>query len=255
MARGKGVGGVKAVEVAGRILDILASAQSPMALRELAQAGRMSPGKVHRYLSSFLVSGLARQNRDTRRYQLGPLAIRLGLAALSSYQPLRDAIAFQRALRDRLDETLVLSVWAPQGPTVVHVEESSQPIIMTMRIGAVLPMLSTATGLVFTAYLPRKFTHRLINASLRSPEKHDLLAHTLSELDKLLPDVRARGFAYNEGHLMPSVSAAAFPLFDRTGALLAVLAVMGTQERISPNDNSDVVRLLKEETGRFNQST
>src|SRR5215831_13087851 len=94
--------GIKAVEVAGQILDHMARAQAPAALRELAAAGRMSPGKVHRYLASFVASGLARQDPDTRRYALGPLAMRLGLAALNSYQPLRDAIALQRELRDRL---------------------------------------------------------------------------------------------------------------------------------------------------------
>jgi len=103
---------------------------------------------------------------DTRRYALGPLATRLGLAALNSHQPLHDAILLQRQLRNRLDETLVLSVWGAQGPTVVHVEESSQPIIMTMRIGAALPMLATATGLVFAAFLPRHFTEPLLTAAL-----------------------------------------------------------------------------------------
>jgi DNA-binding IclR family transcriptional regulator len=156
--------GIKAIEIAGHILDHLAGAQTPVALRDLAAAGHMSPGKVHRYLASFLASGLARQDPDTRRYALGPLAMRLGLAALNSYQPLRDAIELQRKLRNRLDETLVLSVWGAQGPTVVHVEESSQPIIMTMRVGAVLPMLATATGLVFAAFLPRHFTEPLIKA-------------------------------------------------------------------------------------------
>ena len=106
--------GIKAVEVAGRILDQLARAQTPVALRELAAAGRMSPSKVHRYLASFLASGLARQDPDTRQYALGPLAMRLGLAALSSYQPLRDAMALQHKLRNRLDETMVLSVWGGQ---------------------------------------------------------------------------------------------------------------------------------------------
>ena len=78
--------GIKAVEVAGRILDHLARAQRPVALRELAAAGGMSPGKFHRYLTSLLASGLARQDPDTRQYSLGPLAMRLGLAALNSYQ-------------------------------------------------------------------------------------------------------------------------------------------------------------------------
>jgi DNA-binding IclR family transcriptional regulator len=246
--------GVKAVEVAGRILDLLARAQAPVALRELAQAGRMSPGKVHRYLASFLTSGLARQDPQSRRYELGPLAIRLGLAALNSYQPLRDAIELQRELRNRLDETLVLSVWGTQGPTVVHVEESSQPVIMTMRIGAVLPMLATATGLVFAAHLPRHFTQRLIEEAFESPAHEDLLARDFPALEASLVQVRERGFAYNEGHLMPGVSAAAFALFDRATTLLGVLAVMGRQEQIKP-ETGGVVGFLKQEIARFNGAT
>lgn len=224
-----------------------------MALRELAQAGRMSPGKVHRYLASFLTSGLARQDPQSRRYELGPLAIRLGVAALNSYQPLRDAVELQRELRNQLDETLVLSVWGAQGPTVVHVEESSQPVIMTMRIGAVLPMMATATGLVFAAHLPRHFTHRLIEESFRSSAHRDLLARDFCSLEKLLAETRDRGFAYNEGHLMPGVSAAAFPLFDRANALLGVLAVMGRYERIKSSEREGIVAFLKHATERFNQ--
>lgn len=243
--------GVKAIEVAGRILDALARSQTPMALRELAAAGHMSPGKVHRYLASFLAIGLARQDADTRRYALGPLAMRLGLAALNSYQPLRDAIVFQRELRDHLDETLVLSVWGAQGPTVVHVEESSQPIIMTMRIGAVLPLLATATGLVFAAFLPRHFTEPLIGAAVKADDGLNVFEREPAAIEQLLIQVREQGYAYNQGHLMPGVSALAFPLMDRAATLIAVIAAMGSDERLNPCNGAKTIAYLKQKTSRF----
>jgi DNA-binding IclR family transcriptional regulator len=243
--------GIKAVEVAARILDHLARAQGPVAVRQLAAAGRMSPGKIHRYLASFLVTGLARQDPDTRQYALGPLAMRLGLAALNSHQPLRDAIALQRELRDHLDETLVLSVWGAQGPTIIHVEESSQPIIMTMRTGAVLPIMATATGLAFASFLPRHFTEPLIRTELDAKGSLNLFARDLAAIDRLIVQVRDQGYAYNEGHLMQGVSSAAFPLFDRTATLVAVLAVMGRQERVNPRDGVEMIIHLKKETRNF----
>ena len=244
--------GIKAIEVAGRILDFLARAQAPIALRELAAAGHMSPGKVHRYLASFLASGLASQDPDTRRYSLGPLAMRLGIAALNSHQPLRDAIALQRELRNRLDETLVLSVWGAQGPTVVHVEESSQPIIMTMRVGAVLPMLATATGLVFAAFLPQHFTEPLIEAALQAEDDLDLFARDPAAIERLILQVRKQGYAYNQGHLMPGVSAAAFPLIDRASTLVAVLAVMGRHEQLNPDGSgAEIISSLKKAATGF----
>jgi DNA-binding IclR family transcriptional regulator len=245
--------GIKAIEVAGQILDHLAQSQTPVALRELAAAGRMSPGKVHRYLVSFLATGLARQNPETRQYTLGPLAMRLGLASLSSYQPLRDSIALQHELRNRFDETLVLSVWGTQGPTIVHVEESSQPIIMTMRIGAVLPILATATGLAFAAFLPRHFTDPLISNELRVKDGLNLFARDLASVDRLIAQVREQGYAFNEGHLMPGVSAVAFPLVDRAGTLIAVLAAMGRHEQVNPRHGAKMIAHFKKAVRRFSQ--
>ena len=244
--------GVKAVETAGRILVVLAHAQEPVALRELAKGGGMSPGKVHRYLASFVASGLASQDPGTRRYSLGPLALRLGLAALNTHQPLREAIQLQRELRDRFDETFVLSVWGGQGPTIVHVEESSQPIVMTMRIGATLPMLATASGVVFAAHLPRHFTESLLKSAPKSGAGTNVIARDPASIKRLIKEIREQGYAYNPGHLMHGVSALAFPLVDAVGTLVAVLAVMGREERINPRDGAQMIAYLKDATRGFN---
>jgi DNA-binding IclR family transcriptional regulator len=250
---GKDRRGIKAVEVAGRILDHLATAQTPVGLRELAVAGGMSPGKVHRYLASFLASGLARQDPISRQYALGPLAMRLGLAALNSYQPLRDATALAHEIRNVLDETMVLSVWGAQGPTIVHVAESSQPIIMTMRVGAVLPILQTATGLAFAAFLPRHFTEPLIRSALKAKDGANLFARDLASINRMITQVSKQGYAFNEGHLMPGVSAAAFPLVDRMTTLVAVLAVMGRHERVNPRDGAKIIDYLKKAVRSFSR--
>jgi DNA-binding IclR family transcriptional regulator len=58
---------------------------------------------------------------------------------------------------------------------------------------------------------------------------------------------------FNEGHLMPGVSAAAFPLFDRTRTLVAVLAVMGRHERLNPRDGAEIIAYLKNASRTFSQ--
>jgi DNA-binding IclR family transcriptional regulator len=122
---------------------------------------------------------------------------------------------------------------------------------MTMRIGAVLPILATATGLAFASFLPRHFTDLFIRTELDANRGLNLFARDLATIDRLIKQVRDQGYAYNGGHLMAGVSAAAFPLFDRTATLVAVLAVMGRLERVNPHDGKEMFAHLKKETRNF----
>jgi DNA-binding IclR family transcriptional regulator len=65
-----------------RLLRALADAQSALSLKDLAASAAMPASKAHRYLVSFGRSGLVTQDAVTGRYDLGPLALTVGLAAL-----------------------------------------------------------------------------------------------------------------------------------------------------------------------------
>lgn len=132
------------------------------------------------------------------------------------------------ALRDRLDQTVGIAVWGNQGPTIVHWMESSHPAKASLKLGDVMPLLGSATGLLFAAYLPRSKTAAMIERELadtrRSP--HHGGPRTLGEVDALLADVRAHQAARVEGMLLPTIHAFCMPVFDAVGELaLAVIAL------------------------------
>jgi len=120
-----------------------------------------------------------------------------------------------------------------------------------MRIGAVLPMLRTATGLAFAAFLPRQFDEPLIKRELDSDDNIQLFVRDLPAVKRLLVEVRKQGYAFNEGHLMSGVSAVAFPLIDRTATLVAVIAVMGRHERLKPPEGAEMISYLRRATRDF----
>jgi DNA-binding IclR family transcriptional regulator len=124
---------------------------------------------------------------------------------------------------------------------------------MTMRVGAVLPMLATATGLVFAAFLPRHFSEPIITAALKAQDGLNVFARDSAAIERLIMQVREQGYAYNQGHLMPGVSALAFPLIDRTATLVAVMAVMGRHERLNPRDGAETIAYLKEASTSFSR--
>jgi DNA-binding IclR family transcriptional regulator len=107
--------------------------------------------------------------------------------------------------------------------------------------------------LVFAAFLPRHFTAPFIKTALKANDGLNLFARDRAGINRLMNEVRQQGYAFNEGHLMPGVSAAGFPLLDRTTTLIAVLAVMGPHERINPRAGASLFAYLQKVTRKFSQ--
>ncbi|PZO14474.1 MAG: IclR family transcriptional regulator, partial [Burkholderiales bacterium] len=145
--------GIQSVEVGFELLNALSEAPGALMLRDLAAAASMSAAKAHRYLVSFQRMGLVVQDPVSTRYDLGPAALRLGLASLSRI----DAVKLARERMDLLitetGHTLAIAVWGNQGPTMVHWIEAPQTVPVTLRLGDVMPLLTSATGRCFAAFM------------------------------------------------------------------------------------------------------
>lgn len=243
MTEGEAV--IKSIVVGGRLLKVLSEADQPVALKYLATRAQMYPSKAHRYLASFVEIGLVSQDDKTRHYSLGPLAIQLGFSALKAHRPLQFAVGIQAELREQFNETFALSVWSTQGPIVVHVDESSHAVAMTMRIGAVLPPLTTATGLVFAAHLPPHRTHRVIADAVGDAGPPTASTHWPNDLTSTLNRVRQAGYAFNSGHLTPGASALAVPIFDHVGTVTAVTAAVGQKPDIDPAQRPELLAAMQ----------
>ena len=58
------------------------------------------------------------------------------------------------ALMERIHHTAAIAVWGNHGPTLVHWQESPLAVPVNLRLGDVMPLLTSATGRCFAAYLP-----------------------------------------------------------------------------------------------------
>jgi len=237
--------GVKSIEVGSRLIQALVESAGAMTLKDLAGASNMMPGKAHRYLVSFVRTGLVRQDPRTKRYMLGNMAFQIGLAAIGRDDPLARAVEIQASLRDRIDKTVVLSVWGSHGPVIVNVKENSHPVIMTMRVGATLPMLATAAGLVCGAFLPRIVTSKIIKSELLTIANAMPGTRTMASVERVLASVKKAGFATNKGHLTNGVGAVAVPLLGWHGQLVAVMSVIGREENLNMRSNGAIANQLR----------
>ena len=228
--------GVQAVETGIRILSAMIElGPSPM-LKTIAEHAGMPPPKAHRYLASYCRTGLVDRNPMTGGYRLGPLAVRLGLAALRHLDVVTVAAPAMAELRDELGFTVGIAIWGTYGPTFVRLEETNDVVVISTRPGSVVPILSSATGRVFGAFMPRSLTANLIDAELagKAPTSASIAAAgrrrasmTNKEVERMFDAVRARRMANVMGDVNRGIHALCAPIFDHTGSIAAAMAVMG----------------------------
>jgi len=232
--------GIQSVEVGAEILKALIAAGRPAPLKDLARLAGMHPGKAHRYLVSLTRTELVRQDPATGHYGVGPMAIALGLAGLRSLDVVRLAAALLPGLRDEVGETTLLALWSARGPVVIDLEESSRPVYMNIRVGSILPLLPTATGLVFAACLPAGAAAPLLAA------EREAAGIDPAALEARLAATRAAGLAAVRGDLVPGVAALAAPIFDHKGRIAAVVGLLGRTEELDVRfDGAAAARLRR----------
>lgn len=224
-------GGVQSVETAAGILAAMAAADGPQSLKSLAAAAGLAPAKAHRYLVSLVRGGLVEQDPASGRYALGGLALHLGLAALRRLDVVELAAAALADLGAAIDETALLAVWGNRGPVVIRWREASHPVTVNVRIGSVMPLLRSATGRVFLAYLPEAATAAMLQDELAvgADESVPDVPRSAAQSRSLAADVRERGLARVQGQMLPGVAALSAPVFQHDGSLQAVLTVLGPE--------------------------
>ena len=249
--------GIQSIEVGFTLLLALSTSHQAMMLRDLANAANMSPAKAHRYLVSFQRLGLVVQDDATNRYDLGPSALRMGLASISRLDAVRLARAAMPAWGDAIGHTMALAVWGNQGPTMVHWQEASKTVSVNLRLGDVMPLLSSATGRCFISFMANAQTphnpdqqlmHNMLEGELALEKKHPRpgVPHTQALLKALRTETREQGLARVVDALIPGVAGFCAPVFDAQGRMVLGIVALGGAGGLDSRWDGSVANTLRQ---------
>jgi len=240
--------GIQSVEIGTQLLVALGRHVAPMALRDLGKAAGIPVGKAHPYLVSFLKVGFVVQD-GAGRYELGPLALQLGLAKLQRLDPIKEASPLIEALASETEQSIAVAVWGNFGPTVVRLEEPIHPLHVNLRTGTVMSLAYTATGRLFAAYLPPKVVEKMMVddlARLRGPAGgRGAEELSTSQIEALLVETRLHGMSRTLGQPIPGIDAFCAPVFDSTNNLVLGITAMGPEATFDSDWNGRVAVPLK----------
>jgi len=239
-----GKNGVQSLEIGMAILRAISGGHRAMMLKDIAAAADMPPSKVHRYIVSLVRSGLVEQDPMTSRYDLGPFALSLGLVAVDRLDRVKLGLSAIAELRDRINQTSALAVWSNNGPVIIRSLRPYRPITVNVVTGTALHLLTSASGRVFAAYLPRSTTEALIGRE-RAIQSLPGELRSNDGIDTMLAQVRADRFSVvSDYHLVPGVAAAAAPVFNFKQEITMVVLAIGVKDMIDLSPKGKVVTSL-----------
>lgn len=224
---------VQSVEIGMQILKSLALIGHAAQLKDISAAVNMPPAKVHRYLASFIETGFVEQT-NSGTYRLGVEAMTIGLAALGQSDFVDIASEEIKTFRDNVNASCFVAVMGNKGPTIVRWEDSTEPIIINVKAGSVLPILWSATGRIFAAYLENSETASMVAQDFKSTHINHKDISDEAALSALLQSIRDTGYARVENVLLKGVSALAVPVFDFRGELAGAITAIGASGLFNP---------------------
>jgi DNA-binding IclR family transcriptional regulator len=210
--------GINSVEQGVAVLQAVVELKKASTLKEIAERAGMESSQTHRYVSSLVNCGMLRQDGATGRYDLGPTALRTGIAALSRTDALTRAEEAARDFAKSSGATTLLSVWGSNGPTIIRWNPGTPPVYTMLTIGSVLSLTSSSTGRVFMAFMPETYLTSLLVA-----EGHKL---PLTKNPKLVKDrqrIRASFMCDIDSRLVPGLRVIAAPILGVGDQLIATV--------------------------------
>jgi DNA-binding IclR family transcriptional regulator len=224
-----GQGSIQVIDRMAGLLDAIARYQDPVSLKILSAETGLHPSTAFRILGSMVENGFAERDQ-AGRYRLGNKLLQLGSRMHSKMDLQAEAKPVLEALRDRLGETVNLTV--RQGDEVVYVEKATPNRMMHVQqlIGSRAPLHVTAVGKMMLAMGGEEECRGYA-------ERTNLPAYTrntLNRLEDLLSETRrrrAQGYALDDEEAEIGVGCIGALVYDSSGSVVAGLSVSAPVDR------------------------
>ncbi len=247
MSEEKIQGGVQSLEVGLNVLDALIAHRTPMMLKQLAEKLSMHPAKVHRYVVSLVRMNYAKQ-LDDGRYALGHQAWRLGLSCIQRTDTIQAAQPMIYELHSKIDCGLQVSKWTSQGPLIVQWIEPNQAVSVITRVGSIMPMLNSATGRTYAAFMAEGIVKPLLEQEWQQKKAQGLKVYPANwvEFLEMKQNIMQSGIATVSGDMLVGVNAICVPVFNINGEIEFCIAALGSEAQLPIDFENEKVKALKE---------
>ncbi|WP_425259749.1 IclR family transcriptional regulator [Rubrivivax sp. RP6-9] len=222
---------IQVLERTFALLDMLASQQDPVSLKEISERTGLHPSTAHRILNDLAIGRFV-DRPQAGSYRLGMRLLELGNLVKARLDVRDAALGPMRELHKLTHQPVNLSM--RQGDEIVYIERtySERSGMQVVRaIGGRAPLHLTSVGKLFLAHEdPARVRAYATRTGLTGHTRNSIT--DLARLERELASVRALGCARDDEELELGVRCMAAGVFDDQGKLLAGLSVSAPADRL-----------------------
>lgn len=222
---------VQVIERMFTLIDVLASREEPVSLKEISEKAGLHPSTAHRILND-LATGRFVDRPLPGSYRLGMRLLELGNLVKGRLNVRDAALHPMRELHKLIQQPVNLSM--RQGDEIVYVERaySERSGMQVVRaIGGHAPLHLTSVGKLFLAADdPQRIRAYATRTGLHGNTKNSLT--TLEALERELARVRQYGQANDNEELELGVRCMAAGIYDDQNKLVAGLSISAPSGRL-----------------------
>jgi DNA-binding IclR family transcriptional regulator len=223
-------------------LELLAD-QDQARLVEIASHLGVSRATAFRVVTALEGHGYVEHVRDEHVFRLGP-GVRALAARSNATSVVRLAAPAMASLRSATSETVNLALLSRGRIRYSAIIDGAFALRLLTKVGDEVPPHATAIGKAIAAFLPPGEREALLGAE-PYPALTGLTITSGAKLEAELNQVRADGFAADNGEVEVGAACVAAPIFGSDGRPLAAISVSGLAERLANSGVPELGRTIR----------
>lgn len=234
-----------AVEKTLEILLAFETHNQPMGTSELSKKLGYHKATTSRILLTLTEYGFLSQDHETRKFTLGAKVYELGmvLAETSINRIVHVARPHILALRDQLNETIVLEIWSGNRTIAAYTEESKRLLKVAGHVGTPPPVHVTAGAKAILAFAESSQVDAALKGDLERYTENTIVDRKI--LKARLSEYKELGFATDRDEFDIGISAVGVPIFNHLGTAIAAIVLLTPSAQFTDDPNSEIILALQ----------
>lgn len=236
---------LQSVQTALQVLETVATRQ-PIGVSDIARHLKITKMTAQRCLQTLHLSGWIKieGDRPQTRWIITSKAFSIGRHVAENGNLREIALPVMKKLWKKTEESIHLVIAEERRALLLERLETPQTVRLVLPLGGSAPMHTVASGKAILAFYDEKSLERYLAAGLEK-----FTEFTIVEPDKLrkqMAQIRARKWAIAVNELAIGASAAASPIFDHKGQVVASLTISCPTSRFPKSIHDQYTSLLVE---------